>query len=399
MRMVRNFQELSNLYNKDKSKQIEMREKNMATKNQHYVPRVYLKAWETRVVSKREPKKPFQGVYYYDKKDLETGDGRNKDSILYLPRLYNINSQLFFMIHKYPKIQEDVINQVMMKLSGRKVDTFFQGKQLNTFQDFAENFNELNEWEFIDQENPEDTISKKAVINDINNINSYVIENSFDSVVESKWEERVTNFLRLMETTVPINGRNGLREIEKNAVSDVVEMVIYLICRNPEFDFNGLLPRVVDFIFDFLPKAEDETEQQLIREEFKRSQEDAVWLGELYNGLFGVPRGYFHLLKTAAQSNLQLILYKCYDGQGSFITSDKPAFEYKSCLDTTNMNAIYCPLTPQYLLFMGRGEKHSLNKVDFRMATNEVIRKFNRIILNNATRAIISDKKHLGYII
>lgn len=370
----------------------------MAVKKQHYVPRVYLKAWETRVVSKREQKK-IQGVYYYDKSDLETGDGRNKDSILYLPRLYNINSKLFFMIHQYPKVQEDIIKQVMKKLADRKLDTYFQSIQLKQFEDFADNFMDLNDWEFKNQVNPENDVSKKAIINDINNINSYVIENSFDSVVESKWEERVTKFLNMMETTVPMNGVNGLREIDNNAVSGVVEMVLYLICRNPQFDFNGLLPKVVDFILEFLPKAEDETEQQLIRDECMKSQEDAVWLGELYNGLFGVSRGFFYLLKETAKSNLQLILYKCYDGEGSFITSDKPAFEYKSNVDAVNLNAIYCPLTPRYLLFMGRGEKQSLNKVDFRMANNEVIRKFNRIILNNATKAIISDKKHLGYII
>ena len=38
----------------------------MATKNQHYVPRVYIKSWETTVYSKKEPQKAFTGVYYYD---------------------------------------------------------------------------------------------------------------------------------------------------------------------------------------------------------------------------------------------------------------------------------------------------------------------------------------------
>ena len=42
----------------------------MATKNQHYVPRVYIKSWETTVYSKKEPQKAFTGVYYYDKADF-----------------------------------------------------------------------------------------------------------------------------------------------------------------------------------------------------------------------------------------------------------------------------------------------------------------------------------------
>lgn len=33
----------------------------MPTRNQHFVPRVYLKAWKTQVENHQEPNKPFQG--------------------------------------------------------------------------------------------------------------------------------------------------------------------------------------------------------------------------------------------------------------------------------------------------------------------------------------------------
>ena len=36
------------------------------TKKQHYVPRVYLKAWETSVTTDQEPNKQIQGVYRLD---------------------------------------------------------------------------------------------------------------------------------------------------------------------------------------------------------------------------------------------------------------------------------------------------------------------------------------------
>lgn len=48
-------------------------------KDQHYVPKVYLKAWETNVVTKREPNRPFQGIFYYEKSNLRQGEGRNKN--------------------------------------------------------------------------------------------------------------------------------------------------------------------------------------------------------------------------------------------------------------------------------------------------------------------------------
>jgi len=93
----------------------------MSVKRQHYVPRVYLKNWETNVSSMIEPKKYFQGIYYYEKGDLETGDGKNKDSVFWEYRLYNINYELSFMIPYCPKIEEDYIAQIESKLAYRGV--------------------------------------------------------------------------------------------------------------------------------------------------------------------------------------------------------------------------------------------------------------------------------------
>ena len=35
----------------------------MPTKKQHFVPRVYMKAWETQVETLKEPDKKFNGIY------------------------------------------------------------------------------------------------------------------------------------------------------------------------------------------------------------------------------------------------------------------------------------------------------------------------------------------------
>ena len=47
----------------------------MPTKKQHFVPRVYLKAWETQVETHKEPDKKFKGIYVIK-------DGRYNDAIL-----------------------------------------------------------------------------------------------------------------------------------------------------------------------------------------------------------------------------------------------------------------------------------------------------------------------------
>ena len=85
----------------------------MATKRQHYVPKVYLKNWETSVVSKKQPTKSFNGINYFEKNDLSIGDGRNRDSILWEPHLYTVDYEHTFMLPLLPEIERDYIGRVI----------------------------------------------------------------------------------------------------------------------------------------------------------------------------------------------------------------------------------------------------------------------------------------------
>jgi len=370
----------------------------MSVKRQHFVPRVYLKNWETDDVSIKEPNNSFKGIYYFEKPDLTTGDCRNKASILCESRLYNINYDLSFLIKSCPKIEKDYIKQVDKLLEAREVNAFYDGKRLNTRKSLSEHFFELESWEFKYKQYPFNLAKKGAIIKDIKGINSYVIEHSLDDVVEKKWQQNLETFIYEMENTVPLNGVDETRQINTNTALEMVKMIIFLICRNPEFDYLGILPWIKDVILESLPEATN-TEGQIARKDFIQNQMDAVWLVEIYKGLFGVPRGYFHTLTEAAQSSFQLMLYKCWEGQGEFITSDKPAFEHISRMEATNINSIICPLTPQYILLLMKGESNSLNKVNFRRANNELIKKLNNIVLNHAYKGVVSSSKHLGYIL
>lgn len=99
------------------------------------------------------------------------------------------------------------------------------------------------------------------------------------------------------------------------------------------------------------------------------------------------------------QESCQIMLFKCWENQGSFITSDNPAFSNKSFVESDNFNAIICPLTPEYLVMILKGENKSLNNVNFRRAGNTLIKKLNTIILNHTKETIVSDCKNLGHIL
>lgn len=68
----------------------------MPTKNQHFVPRVYLKAWETKVETSKEPNKKFDGVYYYTS-GMDNGEGSTREAILWEPHLYTISFRQFYL--------------------------------------------------------------------------------------------------------------------------------------------------------------------------------------------------------------------------------------------------------------------------------------------------------------
>ena len=75
----------------------------MPTKKQHYVSKVYLKSWETKVETKKEPQKKFYGVYKFESGET-IGDGCNRNSILWKPHLYTISFRQLYLSKKCPLI-------------------------------------------------------------------------------------------------------------------------------------------------------------------------------------------------------------------------------------------------------------------------------------------------------
>ena len=92
-----------------------------------------------------------------------------------------------------------------------------------------------------------------------------------------------------------------------------------------------------------------------------------------------------------ALENCQMILFEAYNNAGTFITSDNPAFEHKLKVESANSNGMIFPISPKYLLFIGRGSE-AINIVDHRFADSGTVKHFNRLISLHKTDCLIADK-------
>ena len=120
---------------------------------------------------------------------------------------------------------------------------------------------------------------------------------------------------------------------------------------------------------------------------------DAVWFTELYRMFFKNSGGFYHTALAKTVENCQMILFEAYPTAGSFITSDNPAFRHISVVESQNLNGSYFPIDPKHLIFIARGEDN-INRIDYRMANEELVKKFNRIIVSHKTNTIIANTKY-----
>lgn len=103
----------------------------------------------------------------------------------------------------------------------------------------------------------------------------------------------------------------------------------------------------------------------------------------------------FYNLEKKIKKECQIVLYRILsDNEGYFITSDNPAFEFKSNITLENRNGFYFPLTPKYLLMICRNDEGCFGKIAYRTVKNKEIKEINNIILNSATENIVSTEKH-----
>ena len=359
----------------------------MATKKQHFVPRVYVKAWETSVETMAEPSKKFQGVYVFSGGNT-IGEGRNKESILWKPHLYTIKFEQLYMAVRCPGVFNyfvDAVYEVMVDNEPVPVYGKLGYSVIKTKSSVRKHLMDIDKWDFY-YENGTDA-KKNAILNKINNIRCYLLEDSFSKLFETQWEYTRDLFIEEVQNGLPVAFGKSARHISEKVATDMLNFFFMMLCRSPYFNAMGIYTMINDMLcsaFGSVP----ETDEMM----------NAIWFSELYRMFYKNTGGFYHNVVGKVFENCQFILFEAYSGTEMFITSDNPAFANNCNVLSKNENGYIFPLTPKYMLFIAKG-KENINIVDHRYANNKTVRHFNQMILNNCHSTVLGVKKQLSEMI
>ncbi len=364
----------------------------MPTRNQHFVPRVYLRRWSPQNT---------ENVFYYKKPNLKIGEPRNVASILFERNTYTISFESYFTLDYMPKVKEDFANQISDILKRYSAVAFYNDNVLNTKELLTDplNLGKLDEWIFKKADYPDLLASKRKIIANIKDTRSYIIEEAFDDYIEKKWNDLLDDFVSQIEKGYALQIANEDVKVNSETIEKIVATLLLFMCRNPHFDCNGIFPRIETVLLDMLINSAENTNEENEIREFVNGHIRGAWLSQIYKALFNNDISFFSQYFQRIKENCQITIMRCPVENGSFITSDNPAFSFVCYATKANYNAIYFPLTPRYLLLIGKGEKNSLDKIDVKTVTNKGVRQFNKIILSKAYDSIVSTQKYLGAIL
>lgn len=362
----------------------------MATKRQHFVPQIYMKAWECTVESQSEPNKKFQGVYEFEQ-DCNIGNWKNRDSILWQPHLYTIGfDYLFFIAKSCPLVYSFFVDQIFKLMRNNTpipIYGEFGHSIIKTKDSVRKHLYNINDWDFYYDDG--NLARKKSILNRIHDLNCYILESAFDDSYEKRWEIIYKHFINEVQHSIPIALDRSERKIDKNAAVAMIEFFFMMLCRSPQFNAMGIYTVIKERLLYPLFK-ENEVSDKLMT---------GIWYSELYRMFFKKSGGFYHSVIEKTMDYCQMILFEAYDNAGTFITSDNPSFQHRSLIERTNSSGFIFPLTPKHLLFIGKGEPNSINVVDYRFADKNAVQHFNRIIKSHKSNILISIQPTLDNLI
>ncbi len=332
-------------------------------KYHHLIPQTYMKAWCYS----------NQSVYISYIENLSESETKNIENLGGVQNYHTLKAGM----QGLQKSDTDKIFEVT-----KDYNIKYDGKVITDTLELNNIYGLFDDWEvsYLNG-NP---ASKKKLKHAIDTATIKEIETLWSKVYENGWNElykkinsqilgshkrKVQEFDKeyLMEFSVALNWRS----FNSNDIfSDAYE--------NMAHPLKSILIPPKERIFPFLETAYDEIYHCILLKKYREFLNEKGMIYE--NALIYIKYMSFHFYVA--------------DGNTTFITSDNPSFSFKR--DEDDLKAAMLPISPKILMIIGRNSTKETNYYISRVS-DEVVKKYNKIILEHARKYIIIDDPNINH--
>lgn len=305
-------------------------------KAHHYVPRVYLRAWED--VSNK--------VWVYNKVDNLLFRHSTVETIMEETYFYALS------IDKSLALSNDDLEEIFAPL--KELNVSLEDKKLSKLAEFRDNFIDFDKW--IITRSDGTNVRKPKIYNDITEKKIKRLEYGWD-IIENNWGTTRRKIINLVNANATL--------LDKSTKEEIIMFIVAQEWRVPTaIDYFEDLIRELSPYFDKIETQEYSPYKEFAQAYFYKSIEK-FQQGDQEKGV-GKER-------EIISQNLQFIFAKAV-GKKKFYTSDNPVFTIiNNGFSNGKYNGIYMPITPEIIAIGVRGKEDFIRIVNLDDATVEMI--------------------------
>lgn len=340
-------------------------------KNQHYIPRVYLKPWE------HENKKLW--IADKDHEDKIKIDERKEEKVFSSRNLYTIKLDQEFVVKHCEKIKKELAQKIANFMNDQKVYAKDRGIEIRNLDQIESKLDTIGEWTFFKNDSGK-VVSRSKIIKNIRSFTSYYLENKFNDYFENQWCQTRDRFIELCNT-------EGVHKVQRNYIDLIIKFAIATEMRRPNSNSVTWSKCIISNVYNYWNESGLNVR---FRNEYKKQDiANQYWLIDLYKMMTG-GTGYYNTFLELFYTKFSHIILFTVKGNDSFITSDNPFFIEKN----NSEKGMYFPVTPKHLIFIPIIENNFSSDYEgiclkTKIINSKEIEKLNTIIKRNANKFVV----------
>ena len=322
-------------------------------KKQHYVPQIYLEAWNDESGK----------IRLYDKLDNKLCRYSKTEKVLYELDLYTKTVEDNVILTNEDK------EKIFKCLNGYRV-IYDNGEEcilLDNVDKQSIYYYGFDKWSIY--RNDGTLVKKKPLKDEIEKVRITIIEESW-KMVENGWRE--------LRDEIQFKIRNG-ECISRENLNDLLKFIVSQKWRTLHGleTCKGYIAKILEVVKDemgeFYEKEVEDMGKTLFKNELLRfmNSDDSTFIAK----------------ELEMYKKLHIVFFKPIGSK--FFTSDNPVLQIVgNDFMKGNYNGIYMPITPELMIGLFRGDNKKYTVSTLR---NNIVRKFNTKIKNNSIKYYISD--------